>query len=86
MTTRVNFLLHQMIFTERGKSLIYYCVSQNPHLMPLFIYLVDFWWNVYVGVCHVLLAAVPWPGIHYHAGVCVGATQPIRTHELLWPA
>lgn len=47
-------------------------------------------------MCHVLNKAsdiwyfcepgVPWPSLHYHAGVCVEPAKPKCSNEFLWPA
>lgn len=35
---------------------------------------------------HVLLPALPWPGLHNYAGVCLGSEKPLCPDELLWPS
>lgn len=37
-------------------------------------------------IWHFCESGVPWPSLHYHAGVCVESAKPKRSHEFLWPA
>lgn len=45
---------------------------------------VCFWSSFYDHFCILCESPLPWPGIHDHAGLCLGQEESLHQNELLW--